>query len=235
MHMPVNAYNPERKQYSIVLIGEFNPGMFHPEWFCRNDILSREDVAFACADTNKYPLINTQQITMFKTTQLTVKIETNRFQVVAEKEPLVSLKDFVVKCFDKLGSYVIKAYGFNYSAHYKIDSESKYQEIGDKLAPKEYWADLLGNDISGDDRKGGLCEIQMSEQKADEKGSISMLLQPSAQVKPGVFISCNDHNEVADDDNFAEVVIEKINDRFDSSFESMKILQVSLLTKVCEE
>ena len=25
--------SPERQQYSLILLGEFNPAMFQPEWF----------------------------------------------------------------------------------------------------------------------------------------------------------------------------------------------------------
>lgn len=34
----------ERQQYSIVLIGEFNPAMFQPEWFSRNNIIAPEEI-----------------------------------------------------------------------------------------------------------------------------------------------------------------------------------------------
>lgn len=226
---------PERKQYSIVLIGEFNPAMFHPEWFTKNDIISQEECDFAKSQTQSVPLIVTSQLTMFKTSQLNVKIETKRFQVVCEKEPFIIVKDFIVKTFERLGSFMIKAYGINYSAHYNVGSISTYQTIGDNLAPKKYWEHLLEKEISGDERKSGLSSIQMQKIKEDGTGTISVVLQPSICIKPGVFIGCNDHTNVLDEDSSAEIVIDHLENTFDDIIADMKEQQINLLEKAIEQ
>mgnify|MGYP004485983465 FL=1 len=226
---------PERKQYSIVLIGDFNPAMFHPEWFTKNDIISQEECDFAKSQTQSVPLIVTSQLTMFKTSQLNVKIETKRFQVVCEKEPFVTLKDFITKTFENLGGYIITAYGINYSAHYNVNSLDLYQTIGDNLAPKKYWEYLLEDEISGSERKSGLTSIQMQKMKADNSGFLSIVLQPSVCIKPGVFIGCNNHTNVSDEDSTAEIVMENLGNRFDDIIANMKEQQVQLLTKAIEQ
>ena len=137
--------NPERQQYSLVLVGNFNPAMFQPEWFKINSIISSEDFDLARSDTLKNSIIVTPQLTIFKTTQLNIKIDQNRFEIIAEKEPFVSVIDFASKTFENLGSFTLKAFGFNYSGHYKVDDISSWHKIGDRLAPKSYWATLLGS------------------------------------------------------------------------------------------
>lgn len=223
--------NPEKKQYSIVLVGDFNPVMFQPEWFSRNLIISPEEVDFAKSQTATAPLIVTPQLTAFKTSQFSIKIEQKRFQVICEKEPFILIKDFVVKTFEKLGGYTLNAYGFNYSAHYAVDTLETYQRIGDNLAPKQYWSSLLGDEIEGTERKSGLTAIQMQKNKEDKKGQISLILQPSILLKPGVFMSCNDHSNIDMENSNAEQVIEQINRAFDESVEFMSKIQIDLLTE----
>ena len=226
--------NPQKKQYSIVLIGEFNPAMFQPEWFLRNNIISKEDADFARSTTGSTPLVVTPQITLFGTPQLKIKVEMKRFEIIADKEPYISAKDFIYNTFSALPGYTISAYGFNYSAHYGVENNEIYQRIGDNLAPKQYWESLLGDDMTGLERKGGLATIQMQKEKNDNKGRLTVILQPSAIIKPGVFITSNDHTTVSSDDMMAETVLDEINRRFEKSFEEMKVIQEDLIKRAVE-
>ena len=71
-------FEPERKQFSIVLIGNFNAALFEPEWFFRNGIISQEDVDLARDENSVFPIVVTSQLTLFKTSQFTIKIEQKR-------------------------------------------------------------------------------------------------------------------------------------------------------------
>lgn len=228
--MANKEFNPELKQYSIVLIGDFNPAMFSPQWFGKNNIIPVEDVEFALSEKSS-PIISSA-ITIFRTNQLSIKIDTKRFQVVATKEPLIVLKDFILKTFENLSNYTISAYGFNYAAHYSVDNNQEFHKIGDLLAPKSYWKKLLGEDVSGDERLGGLATIQLQEPKKNADGVVSIILQASGLVQPGFYMSCNDHNNLKDDDATAEVLLERINKEFENSFDFMRDLQLSVLNEV---
>jgi len=226
---------PERKQYSVALIGTFNPLMFQPEWFGRNNVISPEEIEFARNQSNVLPTIVTPQLTIFRTSQLSIRVEENSFQVVAEKEPLISVKDFVKKTFEKLGGLTIRAFGYNYSAHYEFESIAARNIFADKLTPKQYWNILLGKDVSGDDRKGGLAALQMYKYKEDNKGQISVVLQPSAHIKTGIFITCNDHTNIHEDDSAAEIVMEIIDKSFDESFLYMEKIQNDLIAETTKD
>ena len=45
-------------------------------------------------------------------------------------------------------------------------------------------------------------------------------------------MSCNDHNNLKDDDATAEVLLERIDKEFENSFDFMKDLQLSVLNEV---
>lgn len=224
--------NPEKHQYSIVLIGDFNPAMFHPEWFKRNNIIPPEDVDVARDQSQQNSIIVTPQLTIFKTSQLNIKVDQNRFEVVADKEPFISVIDFATKTFDNLGGYIIKAFGFNYSAHYRVDDVSMLQRIGDNLAPKIYWKTLLGDEITGDNRRSGLTAIQMQKYKTDDTGQYTVILQPSNFIRPGIFMSCNDHTNLSAENNLAENVIDNIIQTYEKSLEFMEKIQTDLIAEV---
>lgn len=226
----MREFNDEKRDCSIVLIGKFNPEMFSPDWFLKNGVIREEDAQFAKSQKDKYPMIVSNQLTMFITNNLTIKIEMNRFTISANKEPFVELKDFVCKTFNNLGALEINAYGFNYGAHYHLNSVHEYQIVGDKLAPKDYWKELLGDEVSGDERKSGLSAIRMM--KTFDYGALSLQLEPSAFVKYGVFMTCNDHHNVSKDSNDAYTVVSEIESLFEESIEKMKNQQKTLLNEV---
>ena len=230
--MSVEALIPEKKQYSIVALGNFNPEMFQPQWFCRQGIISQEDADFAVDQNSSSPLIVTPQITLFRTPQMTVQIATKRFEVKAEKEPLITLIDFISKTFENLGAYSIPAFGFNYIANYEMKSVEEYHRIGDKLAPKGFWEDLLEDEITGNDRKSGLVSLQMKKKKKNSDDYILFTLQGSPFVTNAFMLSCNDHNTMSDENQSAEYVIELINKRYEEAFDNMSNLQVKLMERV---
>jgi len=229
----MQSIKPERKQYSIVLLGTFNPLMFQPEWFVRNDVISPEEVEVTRSENNVVQTIITPQLTQFRLSQFSIRIEQNRFQVIADKEPLLTIKDFIRKTFEKLGALTIIAYGFNYSAHYQFNNISEIHAFADKLTPKKYWSSFLGKDISGDDRKGGLLSLQMHQTKENNEGQLLITIKRSAAnlFNNGIFLNCNDHTNINPDDSAAEIVMEKIEKNFDSSFINMATIQEDLIAE----
>ena len=225
-------FEPERKQFSIVLIGNFNAALFEPEWFFRNGIISQEDVDLARDENSVFPIVVTSQLTLFKTSQFTIKIEQNKFSVISETESFSLIRDFVVNTFAVLGGYTIKAFGFNYSAHYNVGDMDTYQMIGDNLAPKKYWVSFLEDEVTGIDRKSGLADIQMIKYKEDNIGYIKIQLQPSNFIRPGVFITCNDHYQIDEKDSNADNVITMISEAFEPRYEYMKNMHINLLNEV---
>ena len=223
-----------KSEYSVALIGKFNPSMFNPEWFCKNNVISQEDVDFAQSQQANFPCIVTPQITIFKTSQFYVRIEEGKIGLILEKEPYVLIKDFLMKTFENLGSITITAFGFNYDAHYKIASSQLYQKIGDRLAPKSYWEMLLGDEIKGDNRQSGLIALQMRKNKSDGTGYIQFKVSPSNLFIPGVILYCNDHYVLSSDEQSAEDAIRNINVIFDNSFQTMKELHEDLLRRVIQ-
>ena len=64
------------------------------------------------------------------------------------------------------------------------------------MAPKEFWKTHW-------DLPPGMRNLQMQLDKKDDKGVINVNLEPSKEVKPGIFARVNDHHDFNDMDAVA--------------------------------
>jgi hypothetical protein len=75
--------------------------------------------------------------------------------------------------------------GINRAVHFGANFE-QYHAIGDSLTPKHLWDDVL--------HLSGMLNLGITGVREDGySGAINVQVQPSAMVKPGVFVSVNDH------------------------------------------
>lgn len=226
----------ELKGSSVVVIGHFNPAMFHPYWFEKNNVITKDEAELAVGRKDSFQMILTGPLTLFRTEEIFVRVEENKMQIEAVNNVLTLLKDFVCKTFQALFSYEIKAFGYNFMAHYRVESKELYQTIGDKLAPKKYWSKLLGDDVEGVDRKGGLRQMRMTEQKSDDSGQIIINFEPSIRVKPlGVYIACNDHYNLKENMQDGQSLAQIVSETFDERMSYLEELQQDLLKKLINE
>ena len=219
------SYVPENRTVSLVFVGHFNPLMFQPYWFSNHDVVS-EAVVESILKTQQSSVM-APNISVFNTPQLQFIVRDNRMDITALKESFVSAKDAAKKIFEGLENTTITAMGINTSSHFKMPSLAKYHEFGDRLSPKNLWKDFLKENVSGDDRKGGLLQLQMVNNKPEGKGKQIIAIEPSSRFAPGIFINCNDHydfNETTD----AETVMDVLDANFDATLNYFLKIQLSL-------
>lgn len=181
--------NPHPKLYnlSIVLLGQFNPSIFHPIWFGAENLLRKEEV-----DAAKIDLVH-PDITKFTLDWLTVEVLRERFVIQTMQETYdEALRDLALGTFSVLRHTPITKMGINRSVHFLIESEEKWHAAGDKLAPKVLWTGIL--------EKPGMRSLTMEESSRKDglKGCVRVRIEPSATIQPGLFIEVNDHMEFSD-------------------------------------
>ena len=99
---------PELAGASIVLLGSFNPSIFHPSWFARQNLISPEE---ADADNTKVKVIH-KEVTQFETENFTMQITADRFTASAKPStPGVLLRDLVIGTFYILEHTPVHALG----------------------------------------------------------------------------------------------------------------------------
>ncbi len=185
--------DPELSSSSIVLAGAFNPRIFTPAWFSRQNLLSANE-----ADQADTKIVH-PEISHFETESFVVHVTTERFTAVTRPSAhWVVLKDLVLGTFYVLEHTPIKAIGLNRMMHFRLGSEEQWHRFGDRVTPKEGWAGILGG-------RPGMASAEILAEKRDAPGvKLSVKVQPSVQVRPfGVYFETNEHYETPNEDGLS--------------------------------
>jgi hypothetical protein len=187
---------PELRGLSIVLVGNFNPLIYRPDWLVSKGIVAQSDVDEAVA-SKQIELIHPEMV-QYHLPWASIQVQTTRFAVQTSEDPLVRVHDLVLGAFAALPETPLTMMGINLHTHYPTTAEEEWHAIGDILAPKAPWAKLVNPD--GKKRIGGLRSMIMEQKpRADGRpGHIQVKVEPSISVRFGIFVEVNDHYQIDD-------------------------------------
>ena len=130
--MPVVHPEPVSEDFNIVLLGSFNPAIFHPEWFVRHGLFSEDAL-----ETAKIDAI-TRDFAQFSLKSMRLTCDDARLTIaVASMAHVEMLFDALLGMLNLLSHLPITAVGMNNSAVFHLDSEERWHRIGHQLAPKD--------------------------------------------------------------------------------------------------
>ena len=194
------SIEPEISGCSVVMVGDFNPAIFHPSWLksegIENDISKENiDLQVVCRD-----------ISSFRIDTRTYTVMPERFTLATSAAPWVSIKDIVEKIFgDCLVHTPIHAFGVNRNLHFAVESTEVRTKIGRQLAPIGIWREF-GSEMETDDPSlvGGLQSLTMRRRKRHD----SIILETNAKIEPstrlsgdkGIYMEVNHHHALLDYD-----------------------------------
>jgi hypothetical protein len=210
---------PETGNVGIVLVGRFNPRIFHPIWFARNGLLSDQE-----ADSADIEVIHSE-IAIFRLDWLVIRVEPQRFIAETTEAPYVRLSDLVIRIFREFLPHTpINMLGINRRAHFSVGSEEVRNCIGKKLAPHEPWGEWSQN-IEGEtaETRGGLRSLTMQQRGLDDRdqGHINAKIEPSMALpgRVGIFMEINDHYELRGQEDVigSDEIITMLQNRFEPS------------------
>jgi hypothetical protein len=171
----------QQKIISIVLLGDFNPAIFHPQWLAYNELVSRES---AEAATN----VSCQsEFSTFEIDGMHYQVEKQRFALTTKDESQVPiLLDTIKGILTLLEHTPLKAIGLNYDFRYSMPDVESWHRLGHTLAPKEMWNKLL--------EAPGMAGILIQGGRVDVPGArLNIHVNPIMDGKNGVFIGINQH------------------------------------------
>ena len=120
--------------YSVVLLGGFNPMIFHPFWLLQKKLISEADV------TEKQILVNDQLSTYHVGDWLEMTVTPKRCEFKIKKaERVVMMRDIIVGTLNALSEMPIVAVGINRGAVYNLVDKKSYYDFGANLAPLSMW------------------------------------------------------------------------------------------------
>lgn len=214
---------PEMQGLVFVLRGSFNPIIFSPVWFASEKLIRKEE-----AEKAETQIVH-PDVVSFNLDWLRLQVTRDMFFVETIKEPYEEvLRDLVFGTFKLLRHTPLRVMGINRAEHFRIDSLEKWHEIGHTLAPKSIWNDLLENP--------GLSSLSITEgiRRDGLKGYITVQVEPSKRVHPGIFILVNDHFEVNNPENTlgADEIINILENKWEESSIRSKGIIKTLLEKL---
>jgi len=177
---------PFFEQLTIVLIGNFNPAIFHPMWFAKNELIMDQEAENASIK------INNMDICVFTLDWCVVEVLKNRFSIkTIQEQTQETIKDLVVSTFLILNHTPINMLGINIDREYDAKDESTWHNIGHALTPKDIWKNILN--------EPGMKNIVIQGKREDSyEGHIQFSVSPGNQQQHSVSIGINDHYQGKD-------------------------------------
>ena len=177
------------EEASIVLVGSFNPAIFHPEWLLRNGLISDDDMKEQNVE------IVHKDLTRFSLAWLAIQIQHDKF-VARTNDPsqFIPLKDLMASIFDILEHTPISQLGMNYLANYILSNKDDWHKVGHTLAPKEIWNATLNKPV-------GMTSLSVQCPRDDDYcGNINVTIGPLKSKEFGINININNHIESSEED-----------------------------------
>ncbi|MGR9106825.1 MAG: hypothetical protein ACU843_07830 [Gammaproteobacteria bacterium] len=203
------------EEASIVLVGNINPKIFHPEWFIRKGIVEEWDYT----NDEIVNIPDLSKITFPGNRYLTVFLNKFILRSTLASENL-GLKDLVTSTFATLRETPIDQMGMNYTSTIKISSTNHWSRFGIELAPKKCWQEALSyfNDLDAI-KKGelGLWEMTMNLPRSDD---LPGYIRPKIAVQPPssnrtLLFSINNHVNI--DESNAITMARILKDHWENS------------------
>lgn len=130
------VYNPKEKELNVVLLGSFNPRIFHPQWFADHDFISNSDLNLIIENND---VLTHKQVAQFSSSWFQLEVTEGRLSLSTTQEAYFEmLLDLLSGTFSTLHHTPISMVGLNLtvkqSFHKPNDSklfEKKYLEFSE--------------------------------------------------------------------------------------------------------
>ncbi len=196
---------------SVVLTGSFNPTIFQPQWFARQNLLPAEECEKAEIK------VIAPQMCEFQTERFIIQVISERFAVLSKPDANPALlRDLAAGTFFTLEHTPLKALGLNRDMHFALPSEEVWHQIGDTLVPKDVWKRVLKGRI-GMRALLVQAEVPGFPDEKQESTRLWVRIEPSSLVKFGLYIQVNEHFE-APKAEASGYLIERIRSRWEGAY-----------------
>lgn len=214
------AYTAEILSSQIVVVGDFNPAIFSPDWLERNKLIGEGDAITARAvSPGRTTLLVSHQVSTFESEWFALQVLENQFSLTSKGVLTLPFKDLAAGIFQLVSHTPVNAVGLNFTAHFKLASQETYHKFGDVLAPKDIWGPLYDGEHAGLEQLTIRFQRGSRDKQADTKDEKRITVQPSRSLKNGISLSLNDHHDVTRGDEDSLTPAERVADIVDTLWE----------------
>jgi hypothetical protein len=203
---------------NIVLIGAFNPKIFQPAWFAHHGLIRNEEAASA------ENVVAVNELSTFTADWLSLQVTQERLQAsTGDAAHFDVLRDIILGTFRLLEHTPVEKMGINRYMHYRVTPEDKYVAFGHFLAPKSPWTGIL------DDPRTMSLSVAGVQPRGSDSVKITVRVEPSVRVHPGVFIATNEHYETGGTNGGLGQLLAKLDQHWDTALSMAKQIAEHLL------
>lgn len=208
----------------VVILGDFNPAILHPSWLAAKGLIPPEE-----AEAADLRLVSSS-LSAFGVGPLRLRVEKGRFEAsTSDTASFLPLRDFVLGLFGILEHTPMTRMGINYLQHFQMANAEEWHSLGDRLAPKEPWVDLLEGTGDREEALPGLKSLTIEGKRPDSTAkAFSVKVQPSRKIPTGVYVETNEEFVASEDDALAELLA-VLEATWSSALEFSENLAVALL------
>ena len=180
---------PEHASVAVVLVGSFHPGIIQPSWLAKSGLLSDSE-----AESADIAAIS-NDVSQFSTAWFSMQALPNRIAFNTQLSAYYgSLKDLVAGTLSVLPGAQVTAFGINYDAHFKLDSEERWNALGHDIVPKRFWETVVEDP--------GTANVTIQGARPNKSpGRMNLTFAPSPLVNHGIALGVNDHYDVVQTSN----------------------------------
>lgn len=205
---------------TIVIVGSFNPAIFHPEWLKRHGLIPAVE-----AEGVDVEIVH-NELAKFSLRWLDIEITSNRFQAKTDDiAQFMPLRDLIMGMFQILEHTPISQIGINRKLVYQMKDEAEWHKVGDTLAPKRIWEKCLP------ERPGLIALAIQSARNNEPKGKTNIKLSGAAGNK--IVFDINQHIEITD--NQASSLIEILNKNWQRLQDESENIGKTIIQEILDE
>ncbi|MAE69668.1 MAG: hypothetical protein CME06_04265 [Gemmatimonadetes bacterium] len=170
---------------SIVVLGAFNPSIFLPGWFAKEDLVREKD-----AESAEIEIVH-PEVTVFTLDWLRLEATRERLVVRSDRESHYEVaRDLVCGALDLLRHTPAGKVGVNHDVVFECGSREAFDNFGWKLVPQGPWNQVL-------DRPGTARIDEQGRRTDDYDGYIRVRIEPILDGGTRVRVGVNDHFELS--------------------------------------
>lgn len=181
------AVGTAAREYSFVVMGDFNPAILHPSWFASQGLIKHGEAVEAKID------VVHKEVASWSIEWLRVYSDGDRLQLVTEQEPFaLPLRDLVMGVLTLLEHTPVRALGINFAGYYQFSDRHSYDRFGHELVPKARWGALTDPRT----QKAMVTSVHSD----GRSGATNVAVAASERFLLSARISSNDHTDCPRDE-----------------------------------
>ncbi|MEZ5039530.1 MAG: hypothetical protein R2828_06550 [Saprospiraceae bacterium] len=189
-------FNPDEKHLNVVLIGNFNPRIFHPQWFANHNIISEADFNYIVEGSD---VLIHKQVAQFKSSWFHLEVTETRLQIICTQEAYFEMiLDFLASTFSVLHHTPIQQMGINLTVRQRLDRSEDVERFDTKFFTAKGYKDI--------DVEAQPFTMKLRFNSQENRVGTQCNFEITKTSKDAYFMNINQHFEIGKDTNGKDLV-----------------------------